>query len=270
MRDDFSEEVKRTVAARVGYRCSRPACRALTSGPQVDPAKALNVGVAAHITAASPGGPRYDPARSAEERRHANNAIWLCQTCGKLVDNDQTKFTEVELRQWKRNAEAEALTLIGKTEVASVETSRPSWPKSQGVYITESSETIPGFPRVLVGYRSENSKDFWGGSFACRGTLRLFDSHGWAGISDFPNTMNGCSAGVFMIRWRAAHPDALIASTLGYSPELILGETKIGSFGYMYSNNCEQPLFRFADSPDSNESTLVDIYYELKFWQATP
>jgi hypothetical protein len=118
MRDDFPDDVKRTVAARVGNRCSRPNCRALTSGPQVDPSKALNVGVAAHITAASPGGPRYASSLTSEERRHANNAIWLCQNCGKLVDNDQARFTEEELKQWKQTAEAEALALIGKTATA--------------------------------------------------------------------------------------------------------------------------------------------------------
>lgn len=118
MRDDFTEDVKRAVAARIGYRCSRPSCGAATSGPQLDPSKALNVGVAAHITAASPGGPRYDPALTSEARRHAANAIWLCQTCGKLVDNDQSRFTEDELRRWKRTAEAEALARIGKAATA--------------------------------------------------------------------------------------------------------------------------------------------------------
>ena len=88
LRDDFPEEVKRIVAARVGNQCSNPDCRALTSGPQIDPTKALNVGVAAHITAAAPGGPRYDPSLTPEERRHPDNAIWLCQNCAKLVDND--------------------------------------------------------------------------------------------------------------------------------------------------------------------------------------
>lgn len=43
MRDDFAEDVKRTLAARVGNVCSNPDCRALTSGPQDDSAKALNV-----------------------------------------------------------------------------------------------------------------------------------------------------------------------------------------------------------------------------------
>lgn len=32
--------------------------------------------------------------------------------------------------------------------------------------------------------------------------------------------------------------------------------------------NCDQPMFKFADS--RNGDTLVDIYYELKFWQAAP
>lgn len=119
MRDDFSDEVKRITAARVGNRCSNSSCRALTSGPQVDPSKALNVGVAAHITAASPGGPRYNPALKPEERSHFTNAIWLCQNCAKLVDNDAIRFTEDLLRRWKHEAEDEALSWIGKTASSS-------------------------------------------------------------------------------------------------------------------------------------------------------
>jgi hypothetical protein len=115
MRDEFSEEVKRTVAQRVGYRCSNPNCRAETSGPQVDPAKALNVGVAAHITAASPGGARYNPLLSPEERSHPSNAIWLCQTCAKLIDNDAARFPAGLLVQWKADAESASLSNIGRT-----------------------------------------------------------------------------------------------------------------------------------------------------------
>jgi hypothetical protein len=115
MRDDFSEPVKRTIANRAGNHCSRPGCGALTSGPQVDPAKSLNVGVAAHISAASPGGPRYDPNLSAEARQHPDNGIWLCQTCAKLVDNDAIRFPADRLRAWRVEAEANALEMIGKT-----------------------------------------------------------------------------------------------------------------------------------------------------------
>ena len=117
MRDAFAEDTKRALGARVGQRCSNPTCGALTSGPQADPERALNVGVAAHITAAAPGGVRYDATLTPEQRRHANNGIWLCQTCGKLVDNDATLFPVDTLRAWKQRAENEALSRIGKTAV---------------------------------------------------------------------------------------------------------------------------------------------------------
>jgi hypothetical protein len=81
MGDDFSERVKRALGSRVGNLCSNPECRALTSGPQEDPAKALNIGVAAHITAASPGGQRYDSDLLPDERSGPSNGIWLCQNC---------------------------------------------------------------------------------------------------------------------------------------------------------------------------------------------
>ena len=114
MRDDFTEDVKRVLAHRVCNRCSNPDCRRPTSGPQLNPTGYMNVGVAAHITAASPGGKRYDAFLSGEQRKHANNGIWLCQTCGKLVDNDETRFSLTVLRGWKRAAEAEALASLVK------------------------------------------------------------------------------------------------------------------------------------------------------------
>jgi hypothetical protein len=117
MRDEFSEEVKRIAGQRVGYRCSKPDCRADTSGPQIDPTKALNVGVAAHITGASPGGARFNPSLSPEERSHQSNSIWLCQTCAKLIDNDVDRFPVSLLVQWKTEAETSAFSTIGRTSV---------------------------------------------------------------------------------------------------------------------------------------------------------
>jgi len=121
MRDEFGDDVKRVIAARAGVRCSNPHCYALTSGPQDDPTKALNVGVAAHITSAAPGGPRHNSVLTSEERRSPENAIWLCQTCAKLVDNDPSKFPEKLLQAWKTVAEDEALSTIGKTRLAAFE-----------------------------------------------------------------------------------------------------------------------------------------------------
>jgi hypothetical protein len=115
MRDEFTEDVKRNLAARTGNSCSNPDCGALTSGPQTNSAKALNVGVAAHITAAAEGGQRYNASLSSDERRHQDNGIWLCQTCAKLIDSDGSRYTEKLLRAWKEIAEDRALHSIGKT-----------------------------------------------------------------------------------------------------------------------------------------------------------
>jgi hypothetical protein len=122
MRDDFSEEVKRSLANRVSNDCSNPECRAPTSGPQLDSTKALNIGVAAHITSASPGGPRYNPLLTSEQRCHADNGIWLCQNCAKLIDNDVARFSETLLRAWKTVAEDRARNAIGKTATPIPET----------------------------------------------------------------------------------------------------------------------------------------------------
>ena len=112
LRDDFTDYTKEILARRLGYRCSNPGCRKLTSGPQVDPTKALNIGVAAHIAAASPGGKRYDSTMSQKERKSINNGIWLCQNCAKLVDNDEQRYPTSLLLGWKSSAEQAALQEI--------------------------------------------------------------------------------------------------------------------------------------------------------------
>ncbi|QGQ23935.1 hypothetical protein F1728_15145 [Gimesia benthica] len=65
----------------------------------------MNVGVAAHITAASVGGPRYDAFCGKEYRSSAQNGIWLCQTCAKLIDSDPSQFSKEILLDWKLVAE---------------------------------------------------------------------------------------------------------------------------------------------------------------------
>lgn len=112
MRDDFPEAVKRVLARRVNERCSNPACNMPTSGPHSDATKAVSIGEAAHITAAAPGGPRYDPTLSFEERKSASNGIWLCSGCAGLIDKDEIRFTVHILNHWKKIAEERALTLI--------------------------------------------------------------------------------------------------------------------------------------------------------------
>ena len=112
MRDDFPPKVVDALSKRVGMRCSNPGCKLPTCGPRDEPTKSVNVGVAAHITAASSGGPRFDPNLSSEERSSIENGIWLCQTCSKLIDNDTSRYTVNGLKKWKQDAEKSALNAI--------------------------------------------------------------------------------------------------------------------------------------------------------------
>ncbi len=94
---------------RAGLTCSNPSCRVYTGGPDD------NIGVAAHISAAAPGGPRYDASLSARERRSSSNGIWLCQTCAKLIDSKEfeRRFPIGLLRLWKNIAERQARAYVG-------------------------------------------------------------------------------------------------------------------------------------------------------------
>jgi hypothetical protein len=157
------------------------------------------------------------------------------------------------------------LLLIGQNKL----NNRPAWPRKWGAYIATSSKAIPLFPRALSGYRSEDGKDFWGKPFSNRGSIRVFKGNDWQGIPNFPNTMNGCSNGAFMIRWRSADSHIQILTSAENNASVASkAQAKPGVFGYMSGTNCEQPLFKFVDPRDGG--TLVDVFYELKFWQAAP
>ena len=104
MRDDFDNKTKEQLAKRVGFRCSNPECKHSTIGPKSG-GGSNTTGVAAHITAASPGGPRYDSILNEVERKSIHNGIWLCQNCAKIIDNDTKLYTVMRLIMWKNSAE---------------------------------------------------------------------------------------------------------------------------------------------------------------------
>ena len=139
-RDDFPASVKDELAKRVGFLCSNPACRQPTSGPQSSPSGSVNVGVAAHITAAAPGGPRYDPGLSTGNRASAANGIWLCQTHAKLIDNDLSGYSVEKLREWKSDAEAAAAHAL--------EQRRSPPTESEGVFL-EAERLMPALIREM-------------------------------------------------------------------------------------------------------------------------
>lgn len=64
----------------------------------------ISIGEASHITAAAPGGPRYDPTLTSEERKSPENGIWLCKDHAKAVDSKDPYFTVQLLKEWKQQA----------------------------------------------------------------------------------------------------------------------------------------------------------------------
>ena len=112
-RDDFSDATKNNIAKRVGFLCSNPDCRCPTVGPHSIESRSISVGVAAHITAASTRGPRYDAGLTPEERRSDANGIWLCQKCARLIDVDDERWSVEIIGSWKMEAEDHALRIIG-------------------------------------------------------------------------------------------------------------------------------------------------------------
>jgi hypothetical protein len=107
-RHDFTKKTAEILGRRVGFLCSNPNCRRPTLGSHEDPEKSASIGIAAHITAASYGGPRYDETISEAQRKQSDNGIWLCSNCATLIDKDPEKYTVEILHEWKDNAEIES------------------------------------------------------------------------------------------------------------------------------------------------------------------
>ena len=88
-RDDFHPDVITLLAKRAAYICSNPHCHAHTLAPSMAvPTKFEYSGVAAHITGAAVGGPRYNKELSPEQRASAENGIFLCAVCATVIDKN--------------------------------------------------------------------------------------------------------------------------------------------------------------------------------------
>jgi hypothetical protein len=108
LRDNFSAITKAKLYRAAGGVCSNPGCRKHTTGATEDGTAIIELGKAAHIEAAAPGGPRYNAEMTTEQRSHADNGIWLCANCADLIDDDQEKYPVATLREWKAKANREA------------------------------------------------------------------------------------------------------------------------------------------------------------------
>jgi len=97
---NFTPTVKKIALLQANGRCSNPYCRQPTIQTKyIIP----NRGEAAHITAASPNGPRFDNTKTDEERRSINNCIHLCHSCHHTVDKFSTLYPIDTLQFWKHS-----------------------------------------------------------------------------------------------------------------------------------------------------------------------
>ncbi len=147
-RDNFSEKTRWQIARLAGGVCAYPGCQAVTFGATEDATKVLDIGIAAHICAASPGGPRYDSSMTSANRASSANGIWMCSDHGRAIDADPQHHTVALLRQWKREAEHAAFLRVTRQPVSApppiafedlysaaraelvVLRAMPKWPKS--------------------------------------------------------------------------------------------------------------------------------------------
>src|ERR1700722_2094091 len=110
MRDsenDFPPATIETLKKRAAFICSNPTCKVMTVAPSIeDENKIQYIGIAAHITAAADGGPRFDINLSPEQRSGISNAIFLCSNCSVMIDkNKGIDYSVDTLKKWKKDHE---------------------------------------------------------------------------------------------------------------------------------------------------------------------
>lgn len=124
------------------------------------------------------------------------------------------------------------------------------------------------FPSEFPGFRLTSTHDTF---------VRVFDDGRPQVIYDFPATMNGCSQGKFVVRWRTLDPDVPVEFRPVYGgtgPDNLIpvdgAESKTSEHGYWESlSSCEQPSWSMRDA-GSTDSTLTDITVEYQVWTSAP
>ncbi|WNV20009.1 hypothetical protein [Bacillus sp. SI2] len=91
--------VLRELYLKSGNRCAFPDCQHSILND-----KGLLVGEICHIEAAMPGGERFNPNQTNEERRAASNLVLLCHE-HHIETNDVKKYTVKRLKKMKRDHE---------------------------------------------------------------------------------------------------------------------------------------------------------------------
>ena len=108
-RDEFTAEAKKKISYCAGFKCCFPECGQVLVGRANNKNGYVFNGEYAHITAAAPGGPRYDASLSEEERKSYENGILLCRNHASLIDKDEGSYPVELIKKWKEIAENDNL-----------------------------------------------------------------------------------------------------------------------------------------------------------------
>lgn len=103
-RDNFSQKTKDLLGQSVGFYCVRPGCAKPTTAFNSSTGGISSLGHAAHDSAASPGGARFEESMTPEQRKALNNGAHLCPTCARLVDIDYERFPIGTIQSWQQEA----------------------------------------------------------------------------------------------------------------------------------------------------------------------
>jgi hypothetical protein len=101
---EFKERDIKTLRQRAGESCSR--CKRTTGQSHSAVDKSVTLGDAAHIRAARRGEARFVEDMTDEDRAHIGNGIWVCPTCHKIIDGDETVYTVAVVQALKDRHEA--------------------------------------------------------------------------------------------------------------------------------------------------------------------
>ena len=120
MRENFPNKIVEILKKRAAFVCSNPTCKKMTIAPsEAEDEKVIYIGRAAHICAASEGGPRYESKMTTEERSSISNAIFLCSNCADMIDdNGGVDFTIATLQKWKLDHENWTRDNLNKSVIA--------------------------------------------------------------------------------------------------------------------------------------------------------
>jgi hypothetical protein len=109
-----STSTTRALFAVSGNKCAFPDCQV----PIYDEEHAVIIGEICHIEADRPGGPRYNPQQSNEERQAFENLLLMCANHHKIIDSNPVSYNVAMIKEIK--ADHEKLYANGKVPSDSV------------------------------------------------------------------------------------------------------------------------------------------------------